>query len=931
MFRRTLSSLFPLAVIISSYVCVAFGQGATGTLRGRVLDPNGAVVAGATVQFIDPAGKETAITTNSEGVFNARVAPGTYKIVVLAKGFQRTEVQDLNVSAGQVLDRDIQIEIGEVVEEILVGQPDAVNTDPDANASATVLKGKDIDALPDDPAELEAALQALAGPGAGPNGGEIFIDGFSGGRMPRRDTIREIRINQNPFSSEFDRLGLGRIEILTKPGTEEWHAEAGYEFEDESLNSRNPFATNRPAFQVRNLSGELSGPIIKNRASFFVDIEKQTTDNNSLINALVLDPNLSVVAFRQAVLVPTKGFEFSPRVDVAISPTHTLAARYSYETSSRTNSGLGGFDLPSRAFSSSDSEHLFRLNDTLVISPTTINEVRFQYIRRRNNEEAEDTSPIVRIPEYFTSGGANAAFAFSNEDRYELQNYTSFIRGSHTLKSGVRLRHVSLADSSPGNFAGTFTFTTIDQYRETIQNVAGARPTQFTIAAGEPLATVKRTDVGLFFQDDWRVRPDLTLSMGLRYETQTNISSPFNFAPRFGFAYSPGAGGKDPAKTVFRGGFGIFYDRFSENLTLQTDRYNGVNQQQYIVTDETPEGRAILDLPVFTQGGVSNVPSAALLAAFGQKQTTRIVSPTLDSPYTMQAVFSVERQLARGTTVSATFSNTWTRRMLRSRNINAPVTPGGPVPDPVSGNIFQYEATGRFDQSQLIVNFRSNPRDGIRIFGNYSLGRAQSDTDGSGTFPRDQYDPSGEYGDALQDVRHRFTVGGNFDTFWGVRLNPFVTYRTGVPFNITTGDDDNGDRIFSDRPTFGELPAACALRGLNASYCDIAGRDPNLIIPRNYGRGSDFLNVNLRIVKEWGFGPKARTGDDDEEESMYYIEFSTQIRNLFNHTNNGNPVGNLSSPLFGRPVALAGGFGAGGGGAQTAGNRRIRFEVTFSF
>jgi hypothetical protein len=296
-------------------------------------------------------------------------------------------------------------------------------------------------------------------------------------------------------------------------------------------------------------------------------------------------------------------------------------------------------------------------------------------------------------------------------------------------------------------------------------------------------------------------------------------------------------------------------------------------------------------------------------------------------------VFSVERQLARRTTVSATFSNTWTRRMLRSRNINAPVTAGGSVPDPASGNIFQYEATGRFDQTQLIINFRSNPRDGISIFGNYSLGRTKSDTDGSGTFPRDQYDLAGEYGDALQDVRHRFTVGGNFETFWGIRLNPFITYRSGVPFNITTGDDENGDRIFTDRPIFARLPLACATRGLTAAFCDITGRDPNSIIPRNYGRGSDFFNVNLRFVKEWGFGQRASGGDDDDddEESRYYVEFSTQIRNLFNHTNSGNPVGNLSSPLFGRPVSLAGGFGGGGGGSSSAGNRRIEFEIAFSF
>lgn len=943
MFSRVLF-LVRASLLTCLFVCAAIAQPSTGSIRGKVVDPTGALIAGASIIIVNPDGLEKRVTSDREGAYSmTSLAPGIYTIRVTAIGFGPFEKNEIGVMSGRVVSLDIALAVTIAEEKVTVGDQRDVNTDPDANASATVLKGKDIDALPDDPAELEAALQALAGPGAGPNGGEIFIDGFSGGRLPPRDTIREIRINQNPFSSEFDRLGLGRIEIFTKPGTEEWHGEGGFEFEDESLNSRNPFATNRPPFQVRVVSADLSGPIIKKRASFFVDFEKESIDNNSLINALVLDPSLNVMPFRQAVLVPTKGLEFSPRIDVAISPTHTLVGRYSFNNSSVSNSGLGGFDLPSRAFSSSESEHLVRLNDTLVISPTTINEVRFQYIRRRNNQEAIDTSPIVRVSDAFTAGGANAAFAFANEDRLEFQNYTSFIRDLHTLKAGVRLRHIRIADSSPGNFAGTFTFTTLLQYENTINNAAV--PTQFTIASGEPLATVKRTDVGFFFQDDWRVRPSLTLSMGLRYENQTNISSPTNFAPRFGFAYSPGAGGKDAPKTVFRGGFGVFYERFSEGLTLQTNRFNGVNQQQFIVTDQTPAGRAILALPVFTQSGVSNVPTTAQLAAFGQKQTTRVVWPELESPYTMQLVFSVERQLPYRTTVSATFSNTWTRRMLRSRNINAPVGGiGGVVPDPASGNIFQYESTGRFDQTQLIVNFRSNLREGVSLFGNYSLGRTRSDTDGSGTFPRDQYDLTGEYGNATQDVRHRFTIGGNFDTFWGVRLNPFITYRSGVPFNITTGRDNNDDKVFTDRPSFAtDLNRICnfgtvanpdirpCVRQTPFGNFDLQPIAGQTIIPRNYGRGSEFFNVNLRIVKEFGFGGGDKQGGEDDEESPYNLEFSAQIRNLFNHTNNGNPVGNLSSPLFGRPVALAGGFGAGGGGAQTAGNRRIRFEITFSF
>lgn len=391
-----------------------------------------------------------------------------------------------------------------------------------------------------------------------------------------------------------------------------------------------------------------------------------------------------------------------------------------------------------------------------------------------------------------------------------------------------------------------------------------------------------------------------------------------------GFAFAPGAGGKGSPKTVFRGGFGIFYERFGESLTLQALRFNGANQQQYILTDP-----AILDAVVFTQSGVRNVPTVSQLAAFAQRQTTRVVSPDLQSPYTMQTVFSVERQLPFKTTLSATVANARTSRLLRSRNINAPVA--GVRPNPAAGNIFQYESTGRFNQTQLIVNFRSNFAEGISVFGNYSIGKAKSDSDGAGSLPANSSDLSAEYGDALLNVRHRFTLGGSFETLWGIRLNPFITYRSGVPFNITTGADDNLDSTFNDRPAFALSASEPGLILTRFGLLDPTPDGGDTIIPRNFGRGPGFFNGNLRIAKEFGFGGGQKRDEDDDDESPYKLEFSAQVRNLLNHTNGGVPVGNLRSPFFGNSVSLSGGFGAGGGGGQTAGNRRIRFEVAFSF
>lgn len=941
------------------YVVTASAQqSGKGTLQGRVLDVQGALLPAVDIVILDVSRAERKIQANQLGAFVIpNLSPGTYTLRANSKGFASYENTAVEILPGKATVLEITLNVT-ITEQVNITNERTVSTDPDSNASATVLKGDDLKALPDNPADLEAALQALAGPAAGPSGGEIFIDGFSGGKLPPKGSIREIRINQNPFSSEYDRMGLGRIEILTNPGSDKWKGEIGGEFEDESLNSRNPFAINRPPFQLRNINGNLGGPIVKKRASFFFDGEKEDIDNNSLINAQILGPGLTTQSFQKSVLAPLKTYEYSPRVDFQISQNNTFIARFFGSDSKITNSGLNGFDLPSRAYAARDSDQTLRLTDTAVISATVIDEASFQYIRRRSSQTSTDNSPTIRVLDAFTSGGANVGQAYNNEDRLEFQNFTTLVRGNHLVKFGARLRRVHIIDSSPGNFAGTFIFagldplifTGLDQYRKAISRLPGGIPTRFTIAGGNPVAEVKRTDAGLFAQNDWRLRPNLTISLGLRYEIQTNISDHADLAPRFSFAYSPGGNGKNKPKTVFRGGFGVFYERFSEGLTLQSIRFNGVNQQQFIVTDPN-----ILGQVVFTANGVSNVPSIQTLTGFAQLQTTSVVAANLRAPRTAQIALSVERQLPLKTTLSATYVYSRVNRLLRSRNINAPVN--GVIPIRGSGNIFEYESTGRFNQNQILFNFRSNLSKQISLFGNYAYGQAKSDTDGAGTFPLNQYDLSGEYGSSLSDIRHRFVLGGNIKAPLGISLSPFLSYRSGVPFNITTGTDINGDTIFNDRPAFATSLSEAGIIKTRFGAFDPTPEPGDTIIPRNYGRGPSFFIANLRIAKEFAFGGGAksksnsqqsgnnnRTGTNspfgggaapsgigkDEDEKPYKLEFSVQIRNIFNHTNGNTPIGNLGSPFFGQPVSLASGFGLGGG-RQSGGNRRLRLEVQFSF
>ena len=266
---------------------ILFGQGPTGTLQGRVLDPSGAVIPQAQVTVTSPSGKSATAVSDGTGSYQVRgLAAGAYTVNATTAGFAPF-TSTVTVTAGQTKTLNIAMQIQMEQQQVQVeAETPTVDTSPDQNANAVVLKGKDLDALSDDPDELENQLQALAGPAAGPNGGEIYIDGFTGGQIPPKSSIREIRINQNPFSAEFDRLGYGRIEILTKPGTDKLHGQIEARGNDSSFNSRNPILqTAEPSYYSYNLQGSVGGPISKT-ASYYVSAFGRNNQNVSVIDAV---------------------------------------------------------------------------------------------------------------------------------------------------------------------------------------------------------------------------------------------------------------------------------------------------------------------------------------------------------------------------------------------------------------------------------------------------------------------------------------------------------------------------------------------------------------------------------------------------------------------------------------------------------------------
>ena len=971
----SLALLFLLALALC-----APAQSTRASLKGSVMDPSGAVVPGAVVTLQPAGGTATTATADSLGHFSfVGLIPGAYDIMAKKTGFAVYQMQAFPVSGDGSI--DIQLSVAAESQEVTVSDDNThVEVDPDRNASALVLKGTDLDTLSDDPDELQDDLQALAGPSAGPNGGQIYIDGFSGGSLPPKSAIREIRVNSNPFSAEYDRLGYGRIEIFTKPGMDKFRGQLFTSFNDNALNARNPFLSNKPPFQSKMYSGNLAGPLTK-KMSFTLDFERRDIAESGILIGTQLNSSLQPTPFALSVPTPNSRMTLTPKLDIALSDKNTLTIRYRWEGDATDNQGVGGFSLASRAVNASNHDNMVQVTETSVLSAKAVNETRFMYDHPTSNSLALNDAAAINVSDSFSGGGSTTGHAWDTSNYYELNNITTYTAGVHTLKWGGRARESMINDYSPSNFNGSCSFvggsapeldannqpiigsdgnfviapeTSLERYRRTLvfeqlgytpaqMQVLGGGPSLFSIDGGNPLANVNRFDVGIFVTDDWRLRSNFTLSLGLRYENQTNISNMADFAPRIGFAWAVDQRKNHVAKTVIRGGTGFFYDRVGTGLTLSALRYNGITQQQYVVAN-----------PTF----FPTVPSLATLAGDLQPTSTTEIYKGLVAPRVFQSGLSLERQLPKNTVATVTWAFSRGMHYLLSRDINAPLADGAyPYGNP--NPIMLTESDGLFTQNQMIVNINSRLSKKVSLFGFYTLGYANGNSDGGS--PMNQYDLSSEWGPTRFDIRQRFFIGGSITAPFKLTFSPFITGSSGAPYNITTGNDFNGDLIYNERPAFATDPNAPGVVSTAYGLLNINPQPGDKIIPRNYGRGPAQFNLNLRLARTWGFGKSRETansgaggpppggprgglggggfrgggpggpggmfGGGDNTGKRYNLTLSASARNLLNYVNLASPDGNLSSPYFGQSLALVSGFG----GAASVYNRRIDLQLRFSF
>ena len=647
------------------------------------------------------------------------------------------------------------------------------------------------------------------------------------------------------------------------PGTDKLHGQVFVNASASAFNTANPFAQNQPPYHTLQYDGNVSGALGK-RASFFLSFDRRNIQDNSIVNAEVpyvpdpatCGPASTVVTSSGtpcslAVPYPQTRTDISPRIDYQLTPSQTITARYSYYQDTRQNSGVGSFVLPSQGYNSSEVENRIQISDNQVYGAKIVNATRFQFVNDQTDQTPQVVAPAIIVLQNFQGGGSPLGAQHDTNRRYEFQNYASVALSRHYIRFGGRLRYITDTNYSNANFVGTSTYSDLADY-------AANKPSQFSITTGSPTQTSSTLDLGVYAEDDWKVRPNVTLSYGLRFETPEPHSKQSQFRPTCGALLRVRRARQTAQNCAARR-----LRNFLHPLHLRS-----AAQRQPLQSCSNGQVQSIASNPNGTPPDSTSETSAAL-------PTFYRTHAGLNAPANIEAGTGLEHQVNKSISVSATYLYSRGIHQLLSRNIDAPLPDGsrpalGLCPaNPVGAapgtpcNIYEYDSLGVFKENQIFLNLNVRYGQKLTFTGFYIYSKANSDTGGESYHPSNQYDIMQDYGRQFFDVRNRVFAFANYTAPYGFRISPFLSASSGAPFNIQLASDNNGDSFFNDRPVFATSASnptsvdVTKYGKFDVSATPAAGAST---IPVNYGNASVQFAMNLRVAKSFGVGPRVEEG-----------------------------------------------------------------------
>ncbi|HEY1744808.1 MAG TPA: carboxypeptidase-like regulatory domain-containing protein [Granulicella sp.] len=885
---------------------------------GAVIDPSGALVPHAAMHIAAAHGSFTRdLLTDSWGRFSLTMLPGTYDLIISAPGFDPFH-KTVRIGASPVnINAHLTIAVAQSVVEVS-GNTNAMSTSGDANKDGLDLEGDSLAALSDDDATFQQQLLALAGDD-GSHPPQVYVDGFSGGRFPPKSTIREVKINQSPFSAAYESMGLGRIEIFTKPGTGSMHGSVGVYGDPSAFNSQNPFLHEvEPGYYRVHTVGELSGPIGK-KTSFFLSADYYDQQNNAIINAQSVNSTGGIYGISEAVPDPTQTGQYSARLDRQWSTNNTVTGRYEFHRVGQTNGGLSEYVLPSEGYNSTETTQTLQLRNTQIVSANAEIDSRFEWIRARTNQNPVSTAPTITVEGVVSAGGSPSQTYNDHQDQLEFQESGTYEHGKHLIRAGGRYRLYRDANLSTAGFNGTFTFTNLASYRASILGTPSA--SQFQLTTGKANFQVITGDAALWAEDEWQLRRNITADLGFRVESQSAIPDHFDPSPHFGLAWALHQTDNKTAPVVLRIGSGIFYDRFPiADLMTAVRQNNPKLQQTYTVTNP---GFFVNDIPSTAQLGVATPP------------TIYRVAPGFRSEYEIDSGASAEFSLGKHGFITVGYLNKIQEHQWVSINANAPRADGTRPYGAAAGNIYEFSSGAEGRGKWFYIDPQIPINKNISLWGHFNFKRQNSDTFGETNFASNSYDIHQDYGRSPSDRREAAYIGMNAALKWSIRTGLFLTARAGSPFNITTGSDNNGDTIYNDRPSFA-TSASNPADVVHTAYGDLNlnPQPGEKIIPVDYGHSAGpFVSLQLQASKTWKFGSRPANSDGSAPgrsapppDPRYELVFSVEAQNVTNSVSPAQPVGVLTSPFFGQPISTSNNFLS-----TSAANRTITLHTAISF